>query len=213
MDTPFVVYGNGVVWRFAMTPGQLVHAVSIALDIPEETVVQHDRNLVVAGLRTKGGRGRSAPDVTPLDAARLLIAALASIRIKDSVEAVLAFERAIFEPGKSLAEMAIDWRKRGLIRPGDVHKSYRTEKFFDIAITVNSTESYHAACVAGLGIIQSVRSGVLPSIAAGEMVEILSHHTCEPLPLSLVHAHGRNVPRHVRAVMNWLAETLKGQLD
>lgn len=80
-------------------------------------------------------------------------------------------------------------------------------------ITVNSTESYHAACAAGLGIIQSVRSGLLPSIATGEMFEILPHHTCEPLPLSLVHAHGRNVPRHVRAVMNWLTELLRAQFD
>jgi hypothetical protein len=81
-----------------VTPGQLVKAVSIALDVPEETVVQHDRNLVVAGLRTKGGRGRSAPQVTPLDAARLLVATLASFRTKDSVTTVEQFERAFFEP-------------------------------------------------------------------------------------------------------------------
>jgi hypothetical protein len=81
-----------------MTPGQLVRAVSIALEVPEETVVQHDRNLIVAGLRTKSGRGRSAPEVTPLDAARLLVATLGSIRTKDSVATVKQFERAIFEP-------------------------------------------------------------------------------------------------------------------
>ena len=80
-------------------------------------------------------------------------------------------------------------------------------------ITVNSTESYHAACIAGLGIIQSPRSGLLPSVVTGEMVEILPQHTCEPMSLSLVHAHGRNVPRHVRVVMSWLVEILKGQLD
>ena len=67
-----------------MTPGQLVKAVAIALDIPEETVTQHDRNLVVAGLRTTGARGRNAPDVTSLDAARLMVASLAAIRVEDS---------------------------------------------------------------------------------------------------------------------------------
>jgi hypothetical protein len=76
-----------------MTPGQLIKAVSIALDVPEETVFQHDRNLAVDGLRTKGGRGPSAPDVTPLDAARLLVAILGSIRVKDSVDTVRAFEK------------------------------------------------------------------------------------------------------------------------
>jgi hypothetical protein len=77
-----------------MTPGQLVKAVSVALDVPEETVVQHDRNLVVAGLRTTGARGRNAPHVTHLDAARLFVATLASIRTKDSVDAVKGFEGA-----------------------------------------------------------------------------------------------------------------------
>jgi DNA-binding transcriptional LysR family regulator len=54
---------------------------------------------------------------------------------------------------------------------------------------------------------------VLPSIAAGDLVEILPQYESEPLPVSLVHAHGRNVPRHVRLVMNWLAESLKTHLD
>jgi hypothetical protein len=92
-----------------MTPGQLVKAVSLALDVPEETVVQHDRNLVVAGLRTTGARGRNAPSVTPLDAARLLVAVLASVRTKDSVDTVRAFEKTRFE-------------------------AERTSKFFDQAI-------------------------------------------------------------------------------
>ncbi len=75
-------------------------------------------------------------------------------------------------------------------------------------LTVNSTDSYLAACVASLGIIQAPRSGMLPSIAEGDVVEVLREHTCEPLPVSLVHAHGRNVPRHVRAVMSWINQLL-----
>jgi hypothetical protein len=56
------------------TPGKLVHTVAAVLGIPEATVVQHDRNLAEAELRTKGGRGRSAARVTSHDAANLLIA-------------------------------------------------------------------------------------------------------------------------------------------
>jgi len=77
------------------------------------------------------------------------------------------------------------------------------------AITVNSTDSYRAACLAGLGIIQSPRMGLVPSVAAGELVEILPQHTGEPLAVSLVHAHGRNVPRHVRVVMSWIAQLVR----
>jgi len=56
------------------TPGALVRTVAMALGIPEATVVQHDRNLVAAELRTTSGRGLSAARVTSEDAANLLIA-------------------------------------------------------------------------------------------------------------------------------------------
>jgi DNA-binding transcriptional LysR family regulator len=79
-------------------------------------------------------------------------------------------------------------------------------------ITVNSTDSYNAACLAGLGIIQAPRTGVLANIAAGDLVEVLPQHTCEPLAVSLVHAHGRQVPRQVRAIMNWIAQLLAPHL-
>ena len=92
---------------------------------------------------------------------------------------------------------------------GNVYRERRMRSL----ITVNSTDSYRAACLAGLGIIQSPRMGLLPSVTAGELVEILPQHTCQPLPVSLVHAHGRNVPRHVRVVMSWIGEILKQQLD
>jgi hypothetical protein len=77
-----------------MTPGQLVKAISIALDVPQETISAHDRVLQLGGLRTTGGRGLSAAQVTPLDAARLMTATLAAPRIKDSVSTVQSYERA-----------------------------------------------------------------------------------------------------------------------
>ncbi len=96
-----------------LTPGQLVNAVAIALDVPEETVVQHDRNLVVSGLRTKGGRGHSAATVTPLDAARLIIAVIGSFRVRDSVSTVKEFESAMFVPPNTLAAVQAAHRAEG----------------------------------------------------------------------------------------------------
>jgi hypothetical protein len=120
-----------------MTPGRLVKAVAVALDVPEETVVQHDRNLAVAGLRTKGGRGRSAPKVTILDAARLFVATLGSVRTKDSVAIVKAFEAAQFDPPRSLAEFVADARRMGHAVPhGMEHVVYDNSKFTEPAIDV-----------------------------------------------------------------------------
>jgi DNA-binding transcriptional LysR family regulator len=79
-------------------------------------------------------------------------------------------------------------------------------------VTVNSADSYLAACLAGLGIIQVPRTGMQSSLASGALVEILSELTCEPMPVSLVHGHARNVPKRVRAVMSWLAQLLEPHL-
>jgi DNA-binding transcriptional LysR family regulator len=76
-------------------------------------------------------------------------------------------------------------------------------------LTVNSTDAYTAACLAGLGIIQSTRFGQAPLLAAGRLVEVLPALPCAPLPVSLLHTHGRNVPRPVRVVMDWIAERLR----
>jgi hypothetical protein len=60
------------------TSGQLVEIVASALDIPAATVAVYDRMLSEAGVRTKGGRGRSAAHMTARDAANLLIAIASS---------------------------------------------------------------------------------------------------------------------------------------
>jgi hypothetical protein len=54
----------------------------------------HDRNLVVAGLRSRSGRGDSAARMTARDAAHLLVAVLASSQLQDSVETVRQYSEA-----------------------------------------------------------------------------------------------------------------------
>jgi hypothetical protein len=71
-----------------MTPGKLVGAVADAFDVSESEVTQYDRRLLEAGLRTKGGRGPSAPDVTPDDAARLIIAVLLRMPLAQTADTV-----------------------------------------------------------------------------------------------------------------------------
>jgi hypothetical protein len=75
------------------TPGELVKVIAATLGEDEATVTQHDRNLLIAGLRTKGGRGRSAAKVTPRDAAHVLTSVLGSHRVRDGVETVRRYMR------------------------------------------------------------------------------------------------------------------------
>jgi DNA-binding transcriptional LysR family regulator len=87
-------------------------------------------------------------------------------------------------------------------RDGD---GYR-ERPMRSVVTVNNADAYHAACVAGLGIMQTPRAGRDASVASGELVELLPEYTCEPMPVSLLHASGRNPPKRTRAVMGWLTQ-------
>jgi hypothetical protein len=73
------------------TPGELVEAIAVATGVPQPSVDQYNRQLHTAGLRTSGGRGRSAAKVTYLDAARLLIALMSTDAIKDAAAAVKVF--------------------------------------------------------------------------------------------------------------------------
>ena len=75
-------------------------------------------------------------------------------------------------------------------------------------VVVNNAEAYIAACLAGLGIIQSPWLGLDAHIEAGELVEVLPRLRAEPMPVSIVYPHRRNLSRRVRVFMDWLAELL-----
>ncbi|MBB6095364.1 DNA-binding transcriptional LysR family regulator [Povalibacter uvarum] len=81
------------------------------------------------------------------------------------------------------------------------------------AITVNSVEAYEAGCVAGLGIIQAPAVGMERLLAEGTIVEVLPELRAEPMPVSLVYAHRRNLSRRVQTFMAWIARTLQPHLD
>ncbi|AXQ28339.1 LysR family transcriptional regulator [Solimonas sp. K1W22B-7] len=81
------------------------------------------------------------------------------------------------------------------------------------ALTVNNAESYQGACLAGLGIIQAPAAGVQHLLAQGSLVELLPQLRAEPMPVSLLYANRRNLPRRVQAFMDWAAATLQPHLD
>jgi DNA-binding transcriptional LysR family regulator len=79
-------------------------------------------------------------------------------------------------------------------------------------VAVNTADAYRTACIAGLGIIQAPRMGLRTLIEDGILVELLADLAAEPMPVSIVHPHGRKVPKRVRAVMSWLAGVMQPRL-
>lgn len=79
-------------------------------------------------------------------------------------------------------------------------------------VVVNSSDAYNSACLAGLGLIQAPEIGVRGQLARGQLVEVLPQYRPEPMPVSLLYAHRRNLPQRVRVFMDWMAETLRPAL-
>lgn len=80
-------------------------------------------------------------------------------------------------------------------------------------ITVNSTDAYQAACLAGLGLIQAPRIGMRRQLALGTLVEVMPAFPAEPMPVSLRYPDRRNLAKRVQALMSWLAQILAPHLD
>ncbi|MDR3471223.1 MAG: hypothetical protein P4M09_05995 [Devosia sp.] len=83
------------------TPAQMMETLAEVTRIPLATIVDHDRKLTKAGLRTKGGRGFSVAQVTSLDVARLLTSILAGSRATDAASAVERYVHAIVDRARS----------------------------------------------------------------------------------------------------------------
>lgn len=80
-------------------------------------------------------------------------------------------------------------------------------------ITVNNTEAFQAAALAGLGLFQAPRTGNRRYVAEGALVEILQQYEAESLPVSLIYPRRRHQARRVRAFMDWVAGIMADYLD
>ena len=104
-------------------------------------------------------------------------------------------------------------RKLGAIVPDhppiiDKEIAYRGD-----VVAVVAAETYEAACIAGLGLIQAPMAGLRTLIEQGHLVEVLPAYRAEPMPVTLLYAHRRHLPQRVQAFMGWLADTSRPYLD
>jgi DNA-binding transcriptional LysR family regulator len=81
------------------------------------------------------------------------------------------------------------------------------------ALHVNSVQTYEAAGLAGIGLMQAALSGIRRHFESGALIEILPDFRPEPLSVSLVVAHRNNLSRRVRAFMTWIEEVLTPYLE
>ncbi|MBI3896983.1 MAG: LysR family transcriptional regulator [Gammaproteobacteria bacterium] len=75
-------------------------------------------------------------------------------------------------------------------------------------VTVNNSDAYLAGCLAELGIIQVPSVGVKSHLKDRRLIEILPKYRAEPMPVSLVYPHRRNVARRVQLFMAWIEQIM-----
>jgi DNA-binding transcriptional LysR family regulator len=95
--------------------------------------------------------------------------------------------------------------------PGWEYFDGQATRFIEMpgAITVNATEAYTHACLAGIGIIQVPLSGVWRYLESGQLVELLPGYRAEPMPVSLLYPHRRNLSKRVQVFMDWLSGLMR----
>jgi DNA-binding transcriptional LysR family regulator len=81
------------------------------------------------------------------------------------------------------------------------------------ALHVNSAQTYEAAALAGLGLIQAPLLGVGRYLESGALVEVIPDFRRRALAVSLVVAHRSNLSRRVRAFMQWIEDVLTPYLE
>lgn len=75
-------------------------------------------------------------------------------------------------------------------------------------VTVNNSDAYQAACLAGLGIIQAPAIGAQHLITEGKLIEILPEFKAQALPVSLLYADRRHLAKRSQYFMDWVAELM-----
>lgn len=80
-------------------------------------------------------------------------------------------------------------------------------------VTVNGTDAYLAAALAGLGLIQMPTLSTDAPIASGRLVEVLPEFNAPAMPVSLMLPHRRQLAPRVQAVMAWLTQVIAPQLS
>lgn len=84
-----------------MQPGPFNAFLAKVCAVDEKTVTVYTREMKEAGLMTSGGRGRYAPHMRPIDAARVLIALMATDRPSEAVESVTRWRAMQLRPDLS----------------------------------------------------------------------------------------------------------------
>ena len=80
-------------------------------------------------------------------------------------------------------------------------------------ITVNNSDAYSAACLAGFGIVQVPAIGMKNNLENKAVVQVLPNLKAEAMPVSIIYPHRRNISKRVQVFMDWIAEIMQDYIS
>lgn len=88
----------------------------------------------------------------------------------------------------------------------------KTEIKVEHRVGVNESNAHLAACVAGLGIVQTFAYAAAPLLKDKTLVEILKKWRPQPYPFHVVYPQNRHVTQRLRVFIDWLVESFPQRL-
>jgi LysR family transcriptional regulator, regulator for bpeEF and oprC len=105
-----------------------------------------------------------------------------------------------------VAPLAARFPTNGQLRPWLLmREGVQQEQALKPLLTCDDGEALVAAALVGLGVCQVPEWLVREELAAGRLVELLSHARPPAQPISLVHRSARRAPARVRALLDFLS--------
>ena len=80
-------------------------------------------------------------------------------------------------------------------------------------VLVSNSDTAVAAARLGLGLTQAPRHRLLPDLAAGTLVEVLSDFPPTPTPITLLYPGNRQLAPRARVLIDWLVDVLAPRLN
>ncbi|MBK4736686.1 LysR substrate-binding domain-containing protein [Noviherbaspirillum pedocola] len=83
----------------------------------------------------------------------------------------------------------------------------------DGPMAVNDADANPSLGLQGLGIVQVATYQVRKHLRSGALIEVLSSFPSPPMPISLVHQHGRSAAPKMRAFTRWITGLFDGDAE
>jgi LysR family transcriptional regulator for bpeEF and oprC len=118
-------------------------------------------------------------------------------------------------PADLARHLAINYIRSSTGRPElwtFLHKGELESMSMAAQVSTDDAETYIAAALAGLGLIQVPAYDVRALLTTKRLVEVLPHHRAPSMPISIAYPKRRHLSQRLRVFVDWVTDLLKKEI-